>query len=168
MGISLPANVRAVLNQPKVAVVKRIELVREYWNADLRMNVDVSEDVKKWASLTKKSTIREVNWTVPNLTVSLDNKDGRYSPDHAASIWQATFQRKPRECALIFRLLLPMPDGTLYELEAFKASVEDCVPVDENEIAVVDIVTKHMSHRPLAAKLTKASGDELVVPGATW
>lgn len=168
MPITLPANVRAVLAQKAVAVVKRVELVREYWNADLRMTVDVSLDVVKWGALTNKSTIREVNWTVPNLTVSLDNKDGRYSPDHPASIWKATFARTPRDCALIFRLMLPMPDGTLYELQTFKASIEDCVPVDENEIAVVDIVTKHMSHRPLSAKLTKASGDETVVLGTTW
>ncbi len=168
MGINLPANVRAVLAQPVVNMVRKVELVREYWNADLRLRVDVSRDVKKFGKLTNESTLKQVNWTVANLTVSLDNVDGLYSPDKSDSVWQATFARKPRECALIFRLMLVMPDGTNYELQKYIGSIEDCVPRDEGEIAVVDVVTKHMSHRALAAKLTKASGDELVVLGTTW
>jgi hypothetical protein len=168
MGIAYPANVVAVLSDPVVKIVKRVELLREYWNADLRLTVDVSEDAVKFSELKNESTLKLVNWTVANLTVSLNNALSRYSTDHALSIWQATFARKPRECAVIFRLMLPMPDGTLYELQKYMGSVEDCVPRDEGEIAVVDIVTKHMSHRPLSVKLTKSSGDETVLTGTTW
>jgi hypothetical protein len=163
----LPNNVKAVLAQPNVRVVKRVELVRDYWNADTRMIVDVTGDVVKYGKLTSESTIKSVNWTVPNLTVSLNNVDGRYSSDHPASIWKATFQRNPRECSLIFRLQLPMPDGTNYDLHKYMGSVE-AIGREEGEIAVVDIVTRHMIHRPLSVKLTKNSGDETVILGGTW
>lgn len=168
MGITLTANVQAVLAQPNVRVHKRVELVRDYWNADLRQSVDVSEDAVKFSRLTNESTLKQVNWTVANLTVSLDNAGGRYSHLGPSSIWQTTFQRKPRECALIFRLMLPMPDGTLYELQRYMGSIEDCVARDEGEIAVIDVVTKHLSHRPLSVKITKQSGDEVVVLGKLW
>lgn len=168
MGINLPANVRAVLNQPNVTVHRQVQIVREYWNADLRMIVDVSQDVAKIGSLTNESTLKRIDWNVPTMTVSMNNADGKYSKGSAASIWQATLQRKPRECALIFRLMLPMPDGTLYQLHKFPGSIEDAVPRDESDVAVVDLVVKHLSHRQLAAGITKASGDELVVLGTTW
>ena len=168
MPITFPANVIAQLARYPSSVIANFLLMRDYFNADTRLIVDVSDDVAKEGQFINQSTIKTVDWKVTNFTVSMKSTSGKYSRDRADSIWAATFAREPEECAVLFRLLLPMPDGSLYELHRCAGSVEDCVAREESDIAVVDIVAKHLSHGPLTQKITKSSGDELVVLGTVW
>jgi hypothetical protein len=164
--ISLTA--KGLLASRVVTVRKVVEIFREYMNNDLRLGIDVTEDVVKWGKLGGASTIKAVSWEIPGFTISLDNKDGKYSRGGVGSIWITTLQREWDECSLKFRCTIRLPNGAVETLRTYNGKIVDVVAREEHDIAVIDIVTRHLADDYLSSKISKQTGDAQVLISGGW
>jgi hypothetical protein len=168
MPAPISAAARILLASRAVTVRKVAEIFREYLNGDLRLGVEVTDDVVKWGDLGGASTIKRISWEIPGFTVSLDNKDGKYSRGGASSIWVTTLARDAEDCALRFRYTIRHPSGLVEVLKEYHGDIVDVVAREEGDIAVADIVTRHLADDYLSATINKKSGDEQAFIAGGW
>lgn len=168
MSVPLSTAGLAVIAENDVRVIKKMEIIAELWNGDLRQSMDVTDLVTQWGLLTGDSTVRQVKYEMPTLTFEVSNKDGLFSPDGADSVW-TDFGIIPKDGYVKLTLSIRLPTGALEVFHTYYGRITNAQAHDDPGSDSVEIETRHVVADQLDAKITKwSAGDELQVLGSSW
>lgn len=167
--LTLSTEAQAALDQPKTRFIYNGKLVKFGWNADLRDEIDITEDVIDWGTLKLSSSAEGENWEKPNVTVLVRNRDNLYNKDHVSSFFQAATAQEVRKLWYEFTLSLVHLDGVTKENVLFYRGVlEDAVLRYDMELATVEIVTVCVQNTGLAKFVAKTEGGLLILRESAW
>jgi hypothetical protein len=159
---------KAYLSGDSPRVICTLELVRDLLNSDLRQFVDVTDRVMEFDQLGGDSTLRNLRWKRPGMTPTLQlSEDGYLTPGHADSLW-TSWGLDPDECYIRFKVMAPLPSGTLEVLRTYYGEIVDSEARMIGNIHAIALVTIVAIDRAMSAKISKASGDESVYIGNSW
>lgn len=162
---------RTELAKTTVKIVKRLEIIYELMDADLRQIVDVSRFVLTYGSIGGDSTIKAKGWSKPKNSPSLQIDDSFFLlPGHPDSVWEGFGAGvTPDQCHVRFTAFVPLPDGTLESIRTWIGRIVDAPVRSSGDVYSIDFSTEHPSAEALDAGITKESaGDRLGKLGSTW
>jgi len=168
MAVPLSAAAKSVLAARSVRVLKKLEVVKELYDADARVYNDITAKVLRWGTLSGASTVKAIDWELPALTVLVRNDKSYFSEGHVDSLW-TNLGIAPNAAWVKLQLLLPLLDGTLETMAVYYGKIQEAVAHDLGDFSAVELVTRHAADDALKARITKASaGDEHQVLGTSW
>lgn len=170
MAVTLSSDAIAELQKSVIRTHMKLEVIHEFFNADLRQAIDVSDDVNRWGTLDGDSTMVRKDWTVPNLTVIMNNTAGRFTDGYASSIWTDELSGVHwSECFIRWRYYLLMKDGTVSELlYTYVGKLIDVVHRFHGRDAIAELKSVMYQDIDLSHEVTKFDGDYLKVLYNNW
>jgi hypothetical protein len=154
---------KAALLNKYARKVTRLWVYTELPHLPTAQSVEVTTLVRKWGLVEKPSTIQSNNWNVPRFTPSLLNVNGYFTEDGPESLW-VQLGVEPRDCYLVRNKYVELTTG-LYEMfDGYIGKINDIVLRAEGNQWVVDLSTTMAQDELLVTKITKETGDEIVIP----
>lgn len=167
--LTLSTAAQEALDQPKTRFLYEGKLVKFGWNADLRDELDISEDVISWGTLTLQTSAMGDDWEKPNVTVTVKNRDNLYNKVHASSFFRTPTAQTVRKLWYEFTLsLLHLDRVTKEDVLFYRGILEDAVLRYDDELATVEIVTVCVQNTGLSKYVSKTSGGLLIMRENTW
>lgn len=166
MPTTMSAAAEAALGEHGASVIRRLFLIRDLLNADLRQTVEITDRVLELGTLGGDSTIVKSNWEKVGMTPTLI-LDDYLMPDGPDSIW-AQWGKQVTDCHILFTISVALPGGKLEVLKTYYGEINDYEPTMVGDVAAIALVTLHATNKALSKRMTKATGDETVVLGDTW
>lgn len=145
MGLTLQQTTLDELARPVPKVVLKAEIVKDFYTTPAV--IDITEDVTDWGMFDNQSSLVSVEYSVPTLTISVQNISGKYSRENLSnSMWTTAYgalAREPEECKLKVYLYVSPESTTPEAVLTWIGRIIAIHPRADRFFNVVEIETTH-------------------------
>lgn len=180
-GVTFSDAALAEMNAYAPRFLPQAHVIKNLYDADTKVEYDLTKDVSSYGDVYLPSTMVQMDWIMPSMTIIVNDIDDVMEPDrgvvgglynkHASgSIWNQSPALHPKQCILRVRLYLWLPDTKERELALqYYGTIIDAQVRDDQQFSSVEIITTLEQNTRLKDLMPKLqSGSSVLYPQGRW